>query len=121
MYILFPDLNPEAQQSQYVCRGEKCVHQLTINLGDPEDEDDTGTSRYYFQGEQNHNRQFIGYETAQEGIDTFRTVMKGIDESKQLINLSDFSLVAPKKAPAKKAPAKKTNPEPETPAEQPSE
>lgn len=53
-----------------------------------------------------------------EGI--YCKILDGIANDKT-VNLSDFTLTAPKKAPAKKAAAKKTEPEPETPAEQPSE
>ena len=50
----------------------------------------------------------------------YRKVLNGIESGKP-VNLTDFASTEPKKAPAKKAPAKKTEPEPETPAEQPSE
>lgn len=54
----------------------------------------------------------------------YRDILDGMANDKT-VNLTDFTLTAPKKAPAKKAPVKKTEPEPEpepeAPAEQPSE
>ena len=59
-----------------------------------------------------------GASVVEDAQALYRKILNGLSGDKP-INLSEFALVAPKKAPAKKAPAKKT--EPETPAEQPSE